>query len=184
MELGALEGTQSRDGKQKLIGNGLNGGMQSKIALGRDSLGGCKAKPQWVCSHQWSIAGWGMYCNPSGHPRCGILWDNWALPLPGGVRLSGFSCDPFSLQEKTSAERQKILGGFEGLRLFLEEQEHHLLAQLENMERDVEKTQEENVTILTKEISHLDTIIQEMEEKCQQPASKFLQVRRWRIPLG
>eukprot|EP00076_Gallus_gallus_P045996 XP_025011534.1 uncharacterized protein LOC430359 isoform X2 [Gallus gallus] len=77
--------------------------------------------------------------------------------------------------EKTSAERQKILGGFEGLRLFLEEQEHHLLAQLENMERDVEKTQEENVTILTKEISHLDTIIQEMEEKCQQPASKFLQ---------
>uniref|UniRef100_A0A803Y833 Uncharacterized protein n=1 Tax=Meleagris gallopavo TaxID=9103 RepID=A0A803Y833_MELGA len=39
------------------------------------------------------------------------------------------------------------------------------------------KTQEENVTILTKEISHLDAIIQEMEEKCQQPASNFLQVR-------
>ncbi|XP_072213864.1 E3 ubiquitin-protein ligase TRIM7-like [Excalfactoria chinensis] len=77
--------------------------------------------------------------------------------------------------EKTSIERQKVLGVFEGLRLFLEEQEHHLLAQLENMERDVEKTQEENVTILTKEISHLDTIIQEVEEKCQQPASEFLQ---------
>uniref|UniRef100_A0A803XVG1 Zinc finger protein RFP-like n=1 Tax=Meleagris gallopavo TaxID=9103 RepID=A0A803XVG1_MELGA len=79
-------------------------------------------------------------------------------------------------------ERQKVLGVFEGLRLFLEEQEHHLLAQLENTERDVEKTQEENVTILTKEISHLDAIIQEMEEKCQQPASNFLQVRRKSIP--
>ncbi|XP_065610060.1 zinc finger protein RFP-like [Cyrtonyx montezumae] len=77
--------------------------------------------------------------------------------------------------EKTSAERQKILGGFEGLRLFLEEQEHHLLAQLENLERDVQKKQEENVTSLTKEISHLESVIQEMEEKCQQPESKFLQ---------
>uniref|UniRef100_G1MPQ5 Uncharacterized protein n=1 Tax=Meleagris gallopavo TaxID=9103 RepID=G1MPQ5_MELGA len=84
----------------------------------------------------------------------------------------------FFIIEKTSTERQKVLGVFEGLRLFLEEQEHHLLAQLENTERDVEKTQEENVTILTKEISHLDAIIQEMEEKCQQPASNFLQVRR------
>uniref|UniRef100_A0A803XWT7 Uncharacterized protein n=1 Tax=Meleagris gallopavo TaxID=9103 RepID=A0A803XWT7_MELGA len=74
-----------------------------------------------------------------------------------------------ALFEKTSTERQKVLGVFEGLRLFLEEQEHHLLAQLENTERDVEKTQEENVTILTKEISHLDAIIQEMEEKCQMP---------------
>uniref|UniRef100_A0A803Y0Z6 Uncharacterized protein n=1 Tax=Meleagris gallopavo TaxID=9103 RepID=A0A803Y0Z6_MELGA len=97
-----------------------------------------------------------------------------ALLLPGGAGFAGSSCDPFSLQEKTSTERQKVLGVFEGLRLFLEEQEHHLLAQLENTERDVEKTQEENVTILTKEISHLDAIIQEMEEKCQQP----------RMPLG
>ncbi|XP_010724901.1 tripartite motif-containing protein 10-like [Meleagris gallopavo] len=116
-----------------------------------------------------------MHCNPSGHPCCGILWDNQALLLPGGAGFAGSSCDPFSLQEKTSTERQKVLGVFEGLRLFLEEQEHHLLAQLENTERDVEKTQEENVTILTKEISHLDAIIQEMEEKCQQPASNFLQ---------
>lgn len=104
------------------------------------------------------------------------------LPLPGGAGLAGSSRDPLSLQEKTSTERQKVLGVFEGLRLFLEEQERHLLAQLENTERDVEKTQEENVTILTKEISQLDAIIQETEEKCQQPASQFLQVRRWRMP--
>uniref|UniRef100_A0A8B9UAF0 Uncharacterized protein n=1 Tax=Anas zonorhyncha TaxID=75864 RepID=A0A8B9UAF0_9AVES len=82
-------------------------------------------------------------------------------------------CVPFS-QEKTEAERQKVLSTFEGLRLFLEDQARHLLAQLAELERAVEKMQEENITNLTKEISHLDTLIQEMEEKCQEPASKFL----------
>lgn len=88
------------------------------------------------------------------------------------------SCVPSS-QEKTEAERQKVLSTFEGLRLFLEDQARHLLAQLAELERAVEKMQEENITNLTKEISHLDTLIQEMEEKCQEPASKFLQVRNY-----
>ncbi|KAF1496624.1 Zinc finger protein RFP, partial [Megadyptes antipodes antipodes] len=78
--------------------------------------------------------------------------------------------------EKTEAERQRVFSKFEGLRLFLEDHAHHLLAQLGDLERDIEKMQEENITSLTKEISHLDTLIQEMEEKCQQPASKFLQM--------
>ncbi|XP_010155034.1 PREDICTED: tripartite motif-containing protein 7-like, partial [Eurypyga helias] len=77
--------------------------------------------------------------------------------------------------EKTEAERQKVFSRFEGLRLFLEDHTHHLLAQLGGLERDVEKTQEENITSLTKEISRLETSIQEAEEKCQQPASEFLQ---------
>ncbi|KAF1603054.1 E3 ubiquitin-protein ligase TRIM7, partial [Eudyptes chrysolophus] len=77
--------------------------------------------------------------------------------------------------EKTEAERQRVFSKFEGLRLFLEDHARDLLAQLGDLERDIEKMQEENITSLTKEISHLDTLIQEMEEKCQQPASKFLQ---------
>ncbi|XP_074710405.1 zinc finger protein RFP-like isoform X2 [Strix uralensis] len=77
--------------------------------------------------------------------------------------------------EKTEAERQRVFSKFEGLRLFLEDHACHLLAQLGGLERDIEKIQEENITSLTKEISCLDTLIQEMEEKCQQPASKFLQ---------
>ncbi|NXC44767.1 TRI27 protein, partial [Penelope pileata] len=77
--------------------------------------------------------------------------------------------------EKARGERRKILGEFEALRLFLEELERRLLARLENLEQDVEKRQEENVTSLTQGISHLDASIQEMEEKCQQPASRFLQ---------
>uniref|UniRef100_A0A8D0EWP9 Zinc finger protein RFP n=1 Tax=Strix occidentalis caurina TaxID=311401 RepID=A0A8D0EWP9_STROC len=71
--------------------------------------------------------------------------------------------------EKTEAERQRVFSKFEGLRLFLEDHACHLLAQLGGLERDIEKIQEENITSLTKEISCLDTLIQEMEEKCQQP---------------
>ncbi|XP_062491413.1 zinc finger protein RFP-like isoform X1 [Pezoporus occidentalis] len=77
--------------------------------------------------------------------------------------------------EKTTAERQRVLSKLEGLRLFLEDHAQHLLAQLGDLERDIEKLQEENVTSLTKEISRLDSFIQEMEEKSQQPTNQFLQ---------
>lgn len=81
-------------------------------------------------------------------------------------------------QEMTEAERQRILSRFQGLRLSLEEHSRHLLARLGDLERDMGKVQEENVTSLTKEISRLDARIQELEEKCQQPARTFLQVTR------
>ncbi|XP_061298275.1 zinc finger protein RFP-like isoform X1 [Pezoporus flaviventris] len=77
--------------------------------------------------------------------------------------------------EKTTAERQRVLSKLEGLRLFLEDHAQHLLAQLGDLEQDIEKLQEENVTSLTKEISRLDSFIQEMEEKSQQPTNRFLQ---------
>ncbi|NXY11555.1 TRIM7 ligase, partial [Pteruthius melanotis] len=80
--------------------------------------------------------------------------------------------------EKTEVERQRILSQFQGLRLSLEEHSRHLLARLGDLERDIGKVQEENVTSLTKEISRLDTHIQELEEKCRQPARTFLQVMR------
>ncbi|NXA43885.1 TRI27 protein, partial [Eudromia elegans] len=80
--------------------------------------------------------------------------------------------------EQTGAERRRIQSQFERLRLFLEDQERRLLAQLGQLDGDVEKRQEENVTRLTEEISRLDTLIQDMEEKCQQPAREFLQVRK------
>lgn len=75
-------------------------------------------------------------------------------------------------------ERQRILSQFQGLRLSLEEHSRHLLARLGDLERDMGKVQEENVTSLTKEISRLDVSIQELEEKCRQPARTFLQVTR------
>ncbi|XP_062370564.1 zinc finger protein RFP-like [Cinclus cinclus] len=77
--------------------------------------------------------------------------------------------------EKTEAERQRILSHFQGLRLSLEELFRHLLARLGHLESDIGKVQEENVTSLTKEISRLDARVQELEEKCGQPARTFLQ---------
>ncbi|XP_025904140.1 zinc finger protein RFP-like [Nothoprocta perdicaria] len=86
--------------------------------------------------------------------------------------------------EKTEAERHQILSEFEQLRLFLEEQARCLLAQLGRLDRDIEKTHEEKVTSLTEEISRLDTVIQEMEEKCRQPAREFLQDIRGTLSRG
>ncbi|XP_050777127.1 uncharacterized protein LOC127033274 isoform X3 [Gopherus flavomarginatus] len=76
---------------------------------------------------------------------------------------------------KIEAERQKIVSEFEQLRQFLEEQERLLLAQLEELDKEILKIQDENVTKLSKEISQLSDLISEIEEKCQQPTSEFLQ---------
>ncbi|XP_029768737.1 zinc finger protein RFP-like [Terrapene carolina triunguis] len=76
---------------------------------------------------------------------------------------------------KIEAERQKIVSEFEQLRQFLEEQERLLLAQLEELDKEIVKIQDENVTKLSEEISRLSDLISELEEKCQQPTSQFLQ---------
>uniref|UniRef100_A0A8C3T1Y8 Zinc finger protein RFP n=1 Tax=Chelydra serpentina TaxID=8475 RepID=A0A8C3T1Y8_CHESE len=73
--------------------------------------------------------------------------------------------------------RQKILSEFEKLHMFLEEKELLLLAQLEVLDKEILKRQDEYATRLTQEISRLGTLISEIEGKCRQPASEFLQVR-------
>uniref|UniRef100_A0A8C3RIH0 TRI27 protein n=1 Tax=Cyanoderma ruficeps TaxID=181631 RepID=A0A8C3RIH0_9PASS len=94
------------------------------------------------------------------------------------------------LVNKTEAERQRVLSQFQGLRVSLEELSRHLLARLRDLEGDIGKAQEENVTSLTKEISRLDTRVQELEEKCRQPARTFLPglgdegERRGKAPRG
>uniref|UniRef100_A0A8C0IWA3 Uncharacterized protein n=1 Tax=Chelonoidis abingdonii TaxID=106734 RepID=A0A8C0IWA3_CHEAB len=80
------------------------------------------------------------------------------------------------------AERQKIVSEFEQLRQFLEEQERLLLAQLEELDKEIVKIQDEYVTKLSEEISRLSDLISEIEEKCQQPTSEFLQVRQLETP--
>ncbi|XP_050775706.1 zinc finger protein RFP-like isoform X2 [Gopherus flavomarginatus] len=80
-----------------------------------------------------------------------------------------------SYKGKIEAERQKIMSEFEQLRLFLEAQERLLLAWLEELDKETVKMQDENVTKLSEEISHLSDLISEIEKKCQQPTSEFLQ---------
>uniref|UniRef100_A0A452H2V5 B30.2/SPRY domain-containing protein n=1 Tax=Gopherus agassizii TaxID=38772 RepID=A0A452H2V5_9SAUR len=72
-------------------------------------------------------------------------------------------------------KRQKIVSEFQQLRQFLEEQERLLLAQLEKLDEKIMRIQNENVSKLSKQISHLSELIREMEGKCRKPASEFLQ---------
>ncbi|XP_032629923.1 zinc finger protein RFP-like [Chelonoidis abingdonii] len=75
--------------------------------------------------------------------------------------------------KQTQTERQKA--EFQQLWQFLEEQERLLLAQLEKLDEEIVRIQNENVSKLSKQISHLSELISEMEGKCQKPASEFLQ---------
>uniref|UniRef100_A0A8C0J3Z3 Zinc finger protein RFP-like n=1 Tax=Chelonoidis abingdonii TaxID=106734 RepID=A0A8C0J3Z3_CHEAB len=74
-------------------------------------------------------------------------------------------------------KRQKIVSEFQQLRQFLEEQERLLLAQLEKLDKEIGKIQNENITKFSEQISRLSELISELEGKCQKPASEFLQVR-------
>uniref|UniRef100_A0A7M4ETM2 Tripartite motif containing 10 n=1 Tax=Crocodylus porosus TaxID=8502 RepID=A0A7M4ETM2_CROPO len=78
------------------------------------------------------------------------------------------------LQQKTEAERQKLVSEFRQLHQFLEEQERLQLDQLGELEKEIIRSQNEKLSM---EISRLSDLISEMERKCQQPASEFLQVR-------
>uniref|UniRef100_A0A452HT20 Zinc finger protein RFP-like n=1 Tax=Gopherus agassizii TaxID=38772 RepID=A0A452HT20_9SAUR len=71
-------------------------------------------------------------------------------------------------------ERQKLVSEFQQLRQFLEEQERLLLAQLEKLDKETGKIQNENITKFSEQISRLSELISELEGKCQKPASEFL----------
>ncbi|NXO02800.1 TRI27 protein, partial [Rhinopomastus cyanomelas] len=80
-----------------------------------------------------------------------------------------------SFLETTRSEAAEIARGFEELHRFLKAQEHLLLTQLLDLERAVAREQKEAVAKVSEEMSHLDTLIWEMEGKFQQPATQFLQ---------
>ncbi|XP_039373017.1 E3 ubiquitin-protein ligase TRIM41-like [Mauremys reevesii] len=79
------------------------------------------------------------------------------------------------LLKQLQTEKQKIVSEFQQLRQFLEEQERLLLAQLEELNKAIEKSRDEYVAKLSEELSSFSSLISEMEQKCQQPASEFLQ---------
>uniref|UniRef100_A0A8C0FQW0 Uncharacterized protein n=1 Tax=Bubo bubo TaxID=30461 RepID=A0A8C0FQW0_BUBBB len=85
---------------------------------------------------------------------------------------------------KTKNEGKKIVCEFEQLHQFLKDQERLLLTQLADLDRAITRVQEEAVAKVSEDMSHLDTLIWEMEGKFQQPASEFLQVRAQSIRAG
>uniref|UniRef100_A0A670HVN8 E3 ubiquitin-protein ligase TRIM7-like n=1 Tax=Podarcis muralis TaxID=64176 RepID=A0A670HVN8_PODMU len=72
-------------------------------------------------------------------------------------------------------EKQKIRIAFEKMQEFLEEKLNLWLGQLEDVEKEMGRWQEENLSRLSEEISQLSELIVEMEERSRQPASEFLQ---------
>nr|XP_041568671.1 E3 ubiquitin-protein ligase TRIM7 isoform X1 [Taeniopygia guttata] len=74
-----------------------------------------------------------------------------------------------------SSERQKLLSDFERLRQFLRDHERLLLGQLEKMEQNVARRQNENISELSKVIAALNKLIADMEEKLRQRPLGLLQ---------
>uniref|UniRef100_K7FI33 TRI27 protein n=1 Tax=Pelodiscus sinensis TaxID=13735 RepID=K7FI33_PELSI len=72
-------------------------------------------------------------------------------------------------------EKEKVEDRFERLHRFLREQERLLLAWLDKLGQEVTARKDETVLRLTEEVSCLNTLIREMEEKCEQPACEFMQ---------
>ncbi|CAI5768342.1 zinc finger protein RFP-like [Podarcis lilfordi] len=82
------------------------------------------------------------------------------------------------LLKLTETERLKIVEKFRELHHFLEEQEKRLLNDVEEVEKEIAGRRDEQLARLTRKLSSLERIIQEMEEKRQQPASELLQDMR------
>ncbi|XP_032997951.1 zinc finger protein RFP-like [Lacerta agilis] len=79
------------------------------------------------------------------------------------------------LLKLTERERLKTVEKFKELRQFLEEQEKHLLNRMEEVEKEIAGRRDEELARLSRKLSSLERIIQEMEEKGQQPATELLQ---------
>ncbi|XP_044281404.1 zinc finger protein RFP-like isoform X2 [Varanus komodoensis] len=77
--------------------------------------------------------------------------------------------------EQLEQEKLKIRSAFEGIITFFVEKGELWLGQLDDLEEEMKKRQEESLCKLSEEISQLSQLISEMEEKCLQPASEFLQ---------
>nr|XP_016847385.1 PREDICTED: zinc finger protein RFP isoform X3 [Anolis carolinensis] len=76
---------------------------------------------------------------------------------------------------KTQRAKEKTVATFMHLHQFLEEQERNLLDQMEKVEKEISAKWEEHLARLSEELSSLSKLIQEIEEKNQQPASELLQ---------
>ncbi|XP_042310836.1 zinc finger protein RFP-like [Sceloporus undulatus] len=72
-------------------------------------------------------------------------------------------------------EKQMMTSFFEGLQKFIEEKKHFCLFQLGELEEEIKKGEEENLTKISEDISQLSQRITVLEKKCQQPASEYLQ---------
>lgn len=72
-------------------------------------------------------------------------------------------------------EKQQVEAAFERLQQELRGQQDLLLARLSELEQRIRKERDKYISTVTEEITRLGAQVEELEEKCQQPASELLQ---------
>ncbi|XP_004598463.2 tripartite motif-containing protein 10 [Ochotona princeps] len=78
------------------------------------------------------------------------------------------------LLTQVATKRQQVVSEFAHLRQFLEEQQSVLLTQLEKLDGDILKQQDEFDFLVTGEICRFSALIEELEEKNARPAKELL----------
>ncbi|XP_066469233.1 zinc finger protein RFP-like [Tiliqua scincoides] len=79
------------------------------------------------------------------------------------------------LIKQMEAEREKTTAVFRQQHQFQKEQEKLLLSQTERVEKEIARRRDKHLALLSGELSSLDSLIWEMEEKQKQSASELLQ---------
>lgn len=81
-----------------------------------------------------------------------------------------------TLQGKVASEQQMLQDTFEQLQQFLREQEGILMAQLDQAHQELTKEHHKYFSSVSERRSLLDTLVAEIEKKCDQPVVEFLMV--------
>nr|XP_020665726.1 zinc finger protein RFP-like isoform X2 [Pogona vitticeps]XP_020665727.1 zinc finger protein RFP-like isoform X2 [Pogona vitticeps]XP_020665728.1 zinc finger protein RFP-like isoform X2 [Pogona vitticeps] len=89
--------------------------------------------------------------------------------------IEDLECRSQADQDDVQTEKQKLEAEFNQIHEFLEKIEHFLIIMLKKFDKEIVQKRDGVATKLSKEINRLDALITEAEEKCQQPASEFLQ---------
>ncbi|XP_072497738.1 tripartite motif-containing protein 10-like [Notamacropus eugenii] len=74
--------------------------------------------------------------------------------------------------------KQRMVSEYQQFRNFLDLQEQFLFAHVEKLEKDITCKKEQHVTEMSQKISHLEELINEMEERASQTPSEILKIRK------
>nr|XP_021507007.1 tripartite motif-containing protein 15 isoform X1 [Meriones unguiculatus] len=76
---------------------------------------------------------------------------------------------------QVESKKQQVEAAFARLKQELRDQRCQLLNRLEELEQQIWKEREEYIMKVSQEVNRLDAQVEELEEKCQRPASELLQ---------
>lgn len=79
---------------------------------------------------------------------------------------------------QVESKKQQVEAAFERLTQELGDQRHLLMTRLEGLEQQIWEEREEYITKVSQEVHRLGAQVEELEEKCQRPASELLQDAR------